>query len=65
MTDKKLTLLECISNVSPFKEQEAEALWLELLENVNIKDLPSLDQKKLRQLFAGIEQFADCTAITR
>jgi len=65
MANSKLTLLERISNVSPFNEEDAEVLWLELLENFKTNELSLLDQKKLRQLFAGSVQFADCTAITR
>ena len=65
MSSSKLNLLERISNVSPYKEQEAEILWSELLENLNANNASSLDQKKIRQLFAGNSQFADCTAITK
>lgn len=65
MTKEKLTLLERIVNVSPFKEHEAEMLWLELLESFNSNASSLLDQKILREFFAGNSQFADCTAITK
>lgn len=65
MIDEQLNLLEQLSKLSAFEENEAIKVWQQLLGATNNQNNSSLDPKIIRKLFSSTKQFADCTQVTQ